>query len=52
VTTVHPLMVLAAFTVAALVTYVVVLAALSATSAGRHDAEDVPTPDRRPRAHC
>jgi hypothetical protein len=49
----HPLMVLAAFTVAALVTYVVVLAVLSVTSAGRHDPGDVPTPaDRRPRAHC
>jgi hypothetical protein len=61
----HPVMVLAAFAVAALVTYALVLAAISATSALSHErrddvaddprggpATDVPATDRRPRAHC
>jgi hypothetical protein len=48
----HPLMVLAAFTVAALVVYAVVLGVLSATSSDPCDAEESRPPDRRPCVHC
>ncbi|NYE38608.1 hypothetical protein F4692_003758 [Nocardioides cavernae] len=49
--TVHPLMVLAAFSLAAVVVHVLVVAALEATSVLPRDAretrDDEPAPDRR-----
>lgn len=46
---VHPLLVLAAFTLATLVVHVLVMAALRATSVlPRETSEDDPTHDRRP----
>ena len=51
----HPLLVLLAFGLAALVTYVLVLGLLTALSIHRHDAEEGPASDpaaRGERARC
>jgi hypothetical protein len=44
----HPLLVLLAFTLAALVTYVLVLGLLTALSIPRHDADGETAPDPAP----
>jgi hypothetical protein len=46
----HPLLVLAAFSIAALVLYGVVYGLLRVSSFGTLDADE--SDDRRPRAHC
>jgi hypothetical protein len=48
----HPLMVLAAFSIASVVIYGVVYALLRATSVGTLDPDDTSIDDRRPRARC
>jgi hypothetical protein len=52
VTAMHPLMALAAFSVATVVVYGVVYALLSATSDGTLDPDDSSIDDRRQRACC
>lgn len=46
----HPLLVLAAFSLATVVVYGVVYVLLRATSGGTLDPDDSPSEDRRPRA--
>ena len=48
----HPLLVLAAFSVASVVVYGAVYALLRATSGGTLDPDDTSIDDRRPRARC